>query len=148
VKFDPHLRIEDPGEMKIKTFSVSRTAIAAILLGIATLALWVTQPHGSDQFKAPPLPGAYAEASSRLVMVLTAGRIDRFESARMRIPLSLDELGPVATDLVTYVRLSDSEYRLEAPGMNHALRLERSMPRNRFLGSSVDILRQNPDRAQ
>ncbi len=145
IKFDTHLKIEDPGELKIKTFRLTKPAIGAIALGVVTLAVWLAAPHGFDQFRPSPLPGTYTEASARFAMVLTAERLDRFFTERGRMPVGLDELGSVASELITYTRLSDSEFRLEAPGMNHALVLETSTPRDRFLGGAIDQLRQSPD---
>jgi len=140
-------QLSDPGEQKFKTFQLPMHGVLVLMLGIGAVAMWALSPNGAGFLKPAPLPASYLDASARWAMVLTAERIDRFRQEKQRLPEDLAELGPLGSELISYERLSDGQYRVQAPGTDRPLSLGAATPREVFAAQSIDILRVGPDKA-
>ena len=148
VRFDTFdVRVDAPGEMKIKAYRFSGRLVIALVLGVAVAFQWISLPNGVPVLRPQPLPDSYTEASARWAMVLMAERIDHFRLEHQRLPDGLAELEPAPSDMITYQRLSENEYQLQAPGTYRALTVGPTTRRELFLSNSVDLLRLGPDKA-
>ena len=137
------IKIAEPGENKIPAYEVSSLFPVSIVLGIATLILWIVAPGGIQLLRPRPVSSAFVDASARWTLVLTAQRIESFEATNARLPQSLEELDANVPDVLTYQRLPDGGFILQAPGQKGRLVLDSKTPREPFLAGSNPLLRKS-----
>ena len=115
--------------------------IVAVGLGLFAVLLWNAMPSGMDSLQPKTLAPAYADASARWALAMTAERIDRYYAEHAELPASLDAVGGNPIDLLTYEPLGDHGYRLTAPGKSSVIVLDPTTSISDVLGSSSDALR-------
>ncbi len=113
-----------------------------LALSIATaLALWIwLWPPGVLVVALPgPPPVQEEEATLRLVMYLQAQKIEQYLLDTGRVPLALDDAGPVFRGM-EYIRLTNSDYRILGRSGRVTLSYSSVDPLATFLGAGASVL--------
>ena len=142
VKFH-NLRAEiaDPTRGRAREEKSRLGLIVAVGLGLFAALLWIAKPSGMDSLQPKTLAPAYADASARWALAMTAERIDRYYAEHAELPATLEAVGGNPIELMTYEPLGDHDYRLTAPGQSSVIVLDPTTSINDVLGKNADALR-------
>lgn len=113
-----------------------------LALGIATVvSLWIWRwPPGFLVIAPPgPPPVAQEEATLRLVMYFQAQKIEQYLLDTGRVPLSIDDAGPVFRGM-EYIRLTNSDYRILGRTGRVTLSYSSVEPLDTFVGDGASVL--------
>jgi len=113
-----------------------------LTLGIATvISLWIWRWPPEALRIASPGPPAVEEEELilRLVMYFQAQKIEQYRVDTGRVPLALDDAGPVFRGM-EYVRLTNMDYRIVGRTGRVELRYSSVDPLDIFLGSGARVL--------
>jgi hypothetical protein len=114
---------------------------AATALGVLVIFLWVRAVHNWFAPVGPPTEPVEAEASLRMAIAITSGRVDDFIRNYRRLPTSLTEIGQQPWDAISLEPVEGLRYRLVAAGPQTPIIYDSMLPREEFLGKSRELLR-------
>ena len=113
--------------------------IALVLATTVSLWIWVWPPSVLRiQTPAPP-PAEQEEATLRLVMYFQAQKIERYRLDTGRVPVELEDAGPVFRGM-EYIRLTDRDYRILGRTARVILSYSSVEPIDDFVGEGANVL--------
>ncbi|HXE57480.1 MAG TPA: hypothetical protein VNK43_05725 [Gemmatimonadales bacterium] len=113
--------------------------VLAVLLLTAAGYLWLADPPWLTSATVAAEPPEVRRAGLRLGLFLESQRVEAFRRARGRLPHSAAELGG-ARPGIEYRRLDEHTYELTATGDGTRETYHSSIPAERMLGHSLEVL--------
>ena len=121
------------------------TRIAAAVLGLVAVWLWLLPPGWLQPDLPPPVPVELQEAGLRLGMYLQAQQIESFRRSRGRLPDVLEETGEPIPGM-HYRRLDARVYRLHGIAASVALTYTSTDTLSVFLSNAQHVVGFSPSR--
>ena len=113
--------------------------VALVLATAISVWIWIWPPSALRLRTPGPPPTEQEEATLRLVMYFQAQKIERYRLDTGRVPLELDDAGPVFRGM-EYIRLTDRDYRILGRTSRVILSYSSVEPIDAFVGDGANIL--------
>ena len=113
--------------------------VAMVLATAISVWIWIWPPSVLRVQTPGPPPTEQEEATLRLVMYFQAQKIEQYRLDTGRVPLELDDAGPVFRGM-EYIRLTDRDYRILGRTSRVILSYSSVEPIDAFVGDGANIL--------
>ena len=113
--------------------------VALVLATAISVWIWIWPPSALRLRTPGPPPTEQEEATLRLVMYFQAQKIEQYRLDTGRVPLELDDAGPVFGGM-EYIRLTDRDYRILGRTSRVILSYSSVEPIDAFVGDGANIL--------
>ena len=113
--------------------------VALVLATAISVWIWIWPPSVLRLRTPGPPPTEQEEATLRLVMYFQAQKIEQYRLDTGRVPLELDDAGPVFRGM-EYIRLTDRDYRILGRTSRVILSYSSVEPIDAFVGDGANIL--------
>jgi hypothetical protein len=131
--------VEEARKVRVRRQGVGvRHLTLAIAIAISAW-IWIWPPSAMRISSPGPPPVAEEEASLRLVMYFQAQKIEQYLLDTGRVPVDLEEAGPVFRGM-EYIRLTNRDYRILGRTGRVTLSYSSAEPLNVFVGAGSSVL--------
>jgi len=126
-------------EVLARTQGYGRRYLTLAFAVAISVWIWIWPP-GVLRIQTPgPPPTEQEEATLRLVMYFQAQKIEQYRLDTGRVPLALQDAGPVFQGM-EYIRLTDRDYRILGRTSRVILSYSSVEPMDDFVGEGANIL--------